>query len=210
MLGAAGIGHVTLVDPDFVSLSNLHRQLLFRETDLGKPKAMISAERLAARFPRTRFVPLVTQLDDGNAAELLQQHDFVLDATDRWSTKLWLHDITLRHRRPFGHAGAVGWRGQGLTVLPGIRGCLRCLLGNVSEPDDPTCQEAGIVPGVVQSLGVRLGVEAVSWVQERDASLLVQRFFYLDASRGIARVRPFAPDPTCTVCPAALGAEVSA
>lgn len=200
MLGAAGIGYVTLIDPDPVTLSNLHRQLLYCESDLGKPKALVGAWRLGARFPKTHFLPLVAQLNDHNARELLLQHDFVIDATDRWSTKLWLHQQALQYRRPLAHAGAVGWRGQALTILPGVPGCLYCLLGDPTGPDDPSCQEAGIVPGVVQALGVRLGIEAVSWLHGRDSSLLLQRFLYVDASRGLARVRPFAPDPRCPFC----------
>jgi molybdopterin/thiamine biosynthesis adenylyltransferase len=210
LLGQAGVGRVTLVDGDVVALSNLHRQLVFDETDLGQKKAPRAAAKLGAQYPATCFIAVAETLSEANAQQILSEHDFVIDATDRWATKLWLHDVALRGRRPLAHAGAVGWHGQALTVVPGTPGCLRCLLGVEPGIEDPSCQEAGVVPGVVQTLGVRLAAEAIAWLSGWDESLLVQRFLYVDAQRGLQRVRRFAADPHCPACSQAYDQHANA
>ncbi|GBD27478.1 Molybdopterin-synthase adenylyltransferase [bacterium HR30] len=200
LLGAAGIGQVTLVDPDRMSLSNLHRQLLFDEQDLDKAKAVVAAKKLSGLFAATRFVPLPVTIDESNAPSLIAAHDWVVDATDGWDTKLWLHDLALYHERPVSHAGAMGWQGQALTALPNIPGCLRCVAHFPDAEEDASCQQAGIIPGVVQLLGARLAAEVVAGLTGHEEALLVRKVLHVDAYRMRIRVVPFAPDPNCRVC----------
>ncbi|MCX8072539.1 MAG: HesA/MoeB/ThiF family protein [Candidatus Binatia bacterium] len=200
ILAAHGAGQLTLVDPDTVSVSNLHRQLLFDEGDLGAPKAEVAARKLATRYPRVRIEPLPIALGDHNAATLIESHDWVIDATDGWNTKLWLHDLALACGRPIAHAGAVGWRGQALTALPGEPGCLRCVVNVSGTANETSCQQAGIIPGVVQLLGGRLALEAISWLSGRRESMLVRKLLYVDAYRATIRIVPFAPEPECVLC----------
>jgi molybdopterin/thiamine biosynthesis adenylyltransferase len=200
LLGARGVGRVTLVDPDTVSLSNLHRQLIFDEEDIGSPKAIVAARKLGKAFPTTRYEGIPDTLDEQAAPSLIASHDWVVDATDGWHAKLWIHDTTVQRGRPLGHAGATGWRGQALTVLPGVAGCLRCLIGASAAGSEVSCQQAGIVPGVVQLLGTRLAAEAVNWFLGRDEALLVQKLLYVDLSRPVMRVTRFEPLPRCEAC----------
>lgn len=200
LLGAAGVGQLTLLDPDRVSISNLHRQLLFDEDDLDKEKAVVAAQKLSAFFPQTRFDPLPVALDESNGSKLVSAHDWVIDATDGWKTKLWLHDLALAHERPIAHAGAAGWRGQALTVLPNAPGCLRCVTDFPQEHEDPSCQQAGIIPGVVQLLGARLAAEVLCWLAGHTESLLLRKVLYVDGFRMRIRIAPFTPNPECRVC----------
>ncbi len=200
LLAAAGVAHITLLDPDRVCRSNLHRLLLFDESDIGKPKAVVAAEKLSALFPQTRFVPLPAALDEINAPSLIPAHDWVIDATDGWNTKLWLHDRALSYGRPVAHAGAVGWQGQALTALPNVPGCLRCACGVAEDSEEASCQQAGIIPGVVQVLGARLAAEVISWLTGRFEALLVRKLLYVDAYRMQMRVVPFTADTNCPVC----------
>ncbi|GIW43812.1 MAG: adenylyltransferase [Candidatus Binatia bacterium] len=200
LLGARGVGRVTLLDPDTVSLSNLHRQLIFDEEDIGLPKAIVAARKLAKAFPATRYEGIPDALDERAAPSLIASHDWIIDATDGWQTKLRIHDMVLRRGRPLGHAGATGWRGQALTVLPDVPGCLRCLIEVSAAGPEVSCQQAGIVPGVVQLLGTRLAAEAVNWFLGRDDALLVRKLLYVDLSRPVVRVTRFEPLPRCEAC----------
>lgn len=106
-LGRAGIGALTLVDHDRVDRSNLHRQLLHRTVDLGRPKVVSAAETLTARHPALVVRPIEARLDAANAPALLAGHACLVDATDGIATKFLVNDAAVRARLPFVHAGIL-------------------------------------------------------------------------------------------------------
>src|SRR5205823_6659024 len=131
---------VILVDPDRVERSNLSRQILFTESDIGEPKAIVAARRLAALVPQVRAEPRVAAFRPGTAADLLTGCDIVLDGTDDFETRFAVNDAACAARIPLVHGAVLGWRGQILTVLPGHRSCLRCLFeGPPPAGAVPTC-----------------------------------------------------------------------
>lgn len=136
ILRRAGVGGIHVVDPDRVELENLHRQILFREGDLGRAKASAVAERLGVTTERLR-------VDATNGPALVARHDCVVDGTDNFRDKFLLNDLCLDAGVPLVHAGAAGLRGQVLLVRPGGP-CLRCLL---PEPpgDADECRITGIL-----------------------------------------------------------------
>src|SRR5437763_10545210 len=97
-LAREGIHRLTLVDPDRVDRSNLHRQILYRDEDLGRLKVEVAAERLRAQFPAVEIQPLALRVDRSNAAELLRAHDVAIDGTDGVRTKFMLNDAAVRAR----------------------------------------------------------------------------------------------------------------
>jgi len=204
LLAQARVGVLTLLDPDPVELSNLHRQLLFSECDLGKPKAAIAARRLNELFPTTEVAGVVASLDTGNVQRFLAEHDIVVDATDRIETKLWLNDECVRLRKPLVHAGAVGWQGQLCTVLPGESPCLRCIFADTPEDEvlRASCREAGIIGPVVGYLGGRQALEVVLYLSGDSARLLAGRLLLFDGQRPSLRVVRTARDPSCSRCAA--------
>lgn len=161
LLALAGVP-LTIFDGDVVEVHNLARQTLFRDDDLGRPKASLLAARLRALVPASpatlegRDEPV---LPDTLAA--LAAFPIWVDATDRLATKLWLSDEAVARGVTLIHGGAVRLGGQALAVVPGEGPCLRCLVDGGTEGE--TCQSAGILGPVVAFLGAamaRLALEA--------------------------------------------------
>jgi len=163
VLAAGGVGRILLVEDDVVETSNLNRQPLFGEADLGKRKAASAAARLGALFPRTRVDARDVRFHAGNALELVGAADVVVDGSDNFATKFLANDAALRVRRPLVHGGVLRTTAQVLTVDPrGLGGCLRCLF-EAPPPAGaiPSCSEAGILGPVAAFAGALMGAEAL-------------------------------------------------
>lgn len=156
-----------IIDGDTVTVSNLHRQVLYREDDCEQPKAEILCRSLVQRCGFSRYEACPRHLTVDNATELLADSDIILDATDDVSIKWFLNDYCRLEHVAGCYAGAVGTVGQVLTFDPSVRsgGCLRCLFGDLSQEEahclGPTCRAAGIIGPVVGAAGFALGGEAL-------------------------------------------------
>lgn len=187
-LARAGIGHLTLVDPDPVELSNLPRQVIYRDSDLGKPKVECAAVHLRRRFPKTEIEARAIAFDPHNALDLAMAHDFLVDGTDNPAAKFLINDAALEAARPFVYGGVLGMNGQAMTIVPGRFACLRCLF---EEPPDQeeiaSCREAGIVGPVA---GVIAQVQAAEAIASLSGALppLAGRILTYDAA-ALARFR---------------------
>lgn len=162
-LAAAGIGSLVLADPDRVEISNLPRQLLYRMSSLGEPKADLAAARLRSHFPGLRVHALRSEVDAANAAPLIAAADFTIDATDGVMAKFTINDSAVALGRAFCHAGILGFQGQLLTVRPGVGPCLRCLFPEA--PDDleiASCRQAGVAGPVAAIIGALQAREAIA------------------------------------------------
>jgi len=152
-LAQVGVGHLTLVDPDRVDVTNLHRQLWHRTSDVGRPKVESAADGLRRAFPGLRVETLAERVDDRNAAALFQAHDAVVDATDGTSTKLFLSDVAVAVGVPLVYGGVLRMQGQAMRVEPGGP-CLRCLYEEPPSPDAvPTCAQAGVLGSMAGLVG---------------------------------------------------------
>lgn len=212
-LAAAGVGRLVLIDPDRIELSNLHRQLLHRTSGIGTPKVDSAAARLRARFPALQVEPHAEALGPTNLPELFRAADFVIDATDGVAAKFLINDAAVRGRRPFSHAGILGFLGQTMTVLPGRSACYRCLFPEPPDPDEvPSCQAAGVVGGLAGVIGALQAGEAIKYLTGR-GELLADRLLTFDGLTGRWRRVQLARNPRCPVCadlPATLDATRSA
>lgn len=199
-LAAAGIGALTLVDPDVVELSNLHRQMLHGADAIGTAKVASAAARLSRAWPAVRIETHEEALTAHNAVRLLAPADFVIDATDGVAAKFLVNDAAVRFRRPFSHAGIIGFLGQTLTVLPGRSACYRCLFPEPPDPDEvPTCQAAGVVGGIAGVIGALQAAEAVKYLTGQ-GELLTDRLLTFDALTGRWRRVQLARNPRCPMC----------
>ena len=143
----AGVGGITVVDPDTVALENLHRQILFREEDVGRLKVDVLRERLGIEA-------LPVRLDSANGADLVRGRACVVDGTDNFADKYRINDLCLDAGVPLVHAGAVQFRGQVLLIRPGGP-CLRCLLPEPPDAERDECRFTGVfgpAVGVVAAL----------------------------------------------------------
>jgi molybdopterin/thiamine biosynthesis adenylyltransferase len=163
VLAAGGVGKVVLVEDDAVETSNLNRQPLFAEDDLGARKAAAAAARLRALFPGLQVEARDARFDAGNAVELVRAADVVVDGSDNFATKFLANDAAMRVRVPLVHGGVLRTTAQILTIAPsGIGGCLRCLFeAPPAAGEVPSCSEAGILGPVAGFAGSLMGAEAL-------------------------------------------------
>jgi len=178
-LAQAGVGHLTLVDPDRVDVTNLHRQLWHRTPDVGRLKVESAAEGLRRAFPALHVEARAERVDGANAEALFRAHDVVVDATDGTATKLFLSEVAVTTGVPLVYGGVLRMQGQAMRVEPGGP-CLRCVYEEPPSPDAvPTCAQAGVLgslAGLVGALQARLVLERLTGVSsggEGEATLYV-------------------------------------
>ena len=180
-LAGAGIGMLDLMDHDKVHRSNLHRQPLYSESDIGSLKAECAASRINGLNPDIT-VGIIAKKADFNSLDLLiPNYDVVLDCTDNIRTKFLINDKSIEHGIILCHAGALGFDAQVLSVKPGSSPCLRCVFGNT--PDDgslPDCSESGVLGAVVGLVGALIATEAVKIILGQGEPLF-GRLLHIDA-----------------------------
>src|SRR5258708_31731608 len=149
-LAAAGVGALFVVDPDEVDRSNLQRQVLYTEADIGRSKAEAAADRLAALNPHIFIAGYNGAFDDSTADELCEGVDLVLDGTDDFAVRYEVNAACVRHGKPL-ISGAIGrWTGQ--VGVFGGQPCYRCLVPEI-PPDAETCVAVGVVGALAGVIG---------------------------------------------------------
>lgn len=197
-LARAGVGTLGLVDPDVVDVSNLPRQTLFGDADLGRPKVDAAAERLRAVAPAIDVVTTRARFDGDPS--WLSDFDVVLDGTDSIAAKFAVSDAAVAAGVPLVHAGAIGFRAQLLTIVPGTTACYRCVFEEAPPPDDvPSCREAGVLGPVVALAGSLQAADALR-VLGRETPCFADRLLSIDLRTGRWRDVPVARSPHCPAC----------
>ncbi len=199
-LGAAGVGRIAVCDDDVVETSNLARQPLFGETDLGARKAEAAARRLRQLYPDLQVDVVDRRFDLDNALALAQACDVVLDGSDNFPTKFLASDAALAARRPLVHGGILRYTAQLLTVVPGKTGCLRCLF---EEPPPagavPSCAEAGVLGPLAGFAGALMAQETLRLLGgERGA--YAGRLLIYEARPARTRIVPVRVRAGCPAC----------
>ena len=199
-LARDGARDLTLVDPESVELSNLPRQVIFRETDLGQPKVEAAVRWLAENFSGVRIGRHAFALDESNAAGFVAEHDFVIDATDSPLAKFLINDACVAARKPFAYGGVIGMTGQAMTVIPGESACLRCVFENPPDDDEiQSCREAGIVGPVAGAIGAMQAADAMRDARAQKLLLPGKILTYDAANSARVRITEVNPRPEC-VC----------
>ncbi len=152
-LALGGARRLRLVDPDVVDLSNLHRQVLYTEADVGRRKADVLAERLVARHPDLSVEIVYTRVEKSSTAAILDTCDAAMEGTDDAESKFLVSDHVASHGKYATIAAAIGRRGQWLTMQPGGP-CYRCLF-EAPPPADllSTCSVAGVMGSLTGQVG---------------------------------------------------------
>jgi adenylyltransferase/sulfurtransferase len=165
LLVRAGVGHVRLIDRDFVETSNLQRQVLFDERDVAEnlPKAVASARHLGIVNSQVEIEARVEDINPGTIHSLCRGADVVLDGTDNFETRFLLNDWAVEQGVPWLYGGCVGAEGQCLTIVPGQTPCLRCLMSDGPPPPGTTatCDTAGIIAPVIGVIAAIQACEAI-------------------------------------------------
>ncbi|HEX5377783.1 MAG TPA: molybdopterin-synthase adenylyltransferase MoeB [Phenylobacterium sp.] len=195
-LAAAGVGTLALVDPDRVDRSNLQRQVLYAESDIGRLKAETAEERLAALNSNIEVEGLTVTLAPDNAHELVTGFDLVLDGTDDFATRFAVNAACVAAAIPL-VSGAIGrWTGQ-VGVFSG-RPCYRCLVPDI-PPEAETCSTVGVVGALAGVVGSMMALEAIKLLTGAGDPLTGRLLIY-DALAGQTRTVKIGPDPQCPVC----------
>ncbi|WP_297691349.1 HesA/MoeB/ThiF family protein [Phenylobacterium sp.] len=195
-LAAAGLGTLILADPDDVDLSNLQRQVIYTEDDLGRPKPEAAADRLAALNPHIFVAGYNGAFTEETAEELVTGVDVVLDGTDDFATRFAVNAACVRMGKPL-VTGAIGrWTGQA-GVFAG-RPCYRCLVPEI-PPEAETCSVVGVVGALAGVIGSLMALEAIKLVTGAGEPLTGRLMIY-DALAGETRTVRVAADPECPVC----------
>jgi adenylyltransferase/sulfurtransferase len=183
-LARAGVGHLTLIDRDLVEASNLQRQLLYGEADLGRPKAEVAARRLAEANSGVELEAVVTDLTSGNARALLAGFDLICDGTDNFEARFLINDVAILTGTPWIYAGAIGGEGIIWPLNPPHTPCLRCL---IEEPptggDVDTCDSAGVLGPAVGIIGSWAALEALKILTGRAPHAELARFDFWQDER---------------------------
>lgn len=195
-LAAAGVGEIILVDPDDLDRSNLQRQVLYVEDDVGRPKVDAAAERLAALNSQIFVAGYRASFDAGNADDLVAGMDLVLDGTDDFAVRFAVNEACVRHGKPL-VSGAIGrWTGQ-VGVFAG-KPCYRCLVPEV-PPDAETCVTVGVVGALAGVVGSMMAVETIKLIVGAGEPLTGRLLIY-DALAAETRTVKVGADPECPVC----------
>ena len=203
-LAAAGVGHLRLVDNDTVERSNLQRQILHADADVGMAKVDSAEVRLSALNPRVRIEGVRERLDAGNVERLLDGVDVVVDGADNFPARYLLNDACVKLGIPLVYGAVHRFEGQASVFDAGRwRGqapCYRCLFPEPPPPEAaPNCAEAGVLgvlPGVVGMLQATEAIKLLLGVGEP----LRGRLLHFDALGMRFRETRLAADPDCPVC----------
>ena len=199
-LAAAGVGTLGIVDFDVVDESNLHRQVLFGRSSVGRPKIQAAVERLRDINPHIRIVPHEMRLDSGNALELFRDYDVIVDGTDNFPTRYLVNDACVLSGKPNVYGSIFRFEGQ-VSIFWGAKGpCYRCLFPEPPPPGlVPSCAEGGVLgvlPGIIGSLQANEVIKLIVGAGDP----LIGRLVLFDALKMRFRELKLHKDPRCPIC----------
>jgi adenylyltransferase/sulfurtransferase len=205
VLVRAGVGHLRLIDRDFIETSNLQRQVLFDERDVAEnlPKAQAAATKLAAINSAVQVEPVVTDIDRTNIVELCADADLILDGTDNFEIRYLINDVSVKLGKPWVYGGCIGSHGQVMAILPGQTPCLRCVFEAAPAPGEAgTCETAGVLGPIVNIVASLQATEALK-ILTGNLDQVNRELVYLDVWDNVHRrikVAPLLGKVDCPCC----------
>ena len=209
-LGQAGVERISIADLDHVERTNLHRQILFSDRDVGRPKVAAFAERMIGLFPRVHVEIAKARIDAENAPDLVSRAAVVIDATDNFASRFLLADACHLAGVPIVHAASIRWRATVLAAIPSGRPCYRCLFEDLPTDDAPSCATAGVIGPVCGIAGALAADRAVRLLAGDAAAAGVITTY--DGLRSVLRdvvVRPRSDCPLCGETPSISALDAS-
>lgn len=200
-LAGAGVGTIGVIDPDTVSASNLHRQVLFRDADLGLPKVFAAQAALTALNPFVTIRPYHRRFTPEIGADLLAEYDLILDGCDDFATRQAVNSACVAAGKPLISGAIAQWEGQLSLYHPATNApCLACLFPEAPAPGlAPSCAEAGVLGALPGIIGAMMAAEAVKEITQAGTSLRGKLVLH-DALHGENRTIAVQRRPACPVC----------
>lgn len=202
-LARAGVGHLKLVDRDFVELSNLQRQTLYSESDAEErlPKAVAAKKRISEINSSIETDAVIADVNNSNIEALIGDVDLVIDGTDNFQVRYLVNDACVKHGLPWIYGAAVSSYGTTMTVLPGTTPCLRCVFDEMPPVGSaPTCDTAGVIQPIISIISAIQTTEAIKMLTGRLHDLhgsLVQVDVW---NSDWKKLRLSEPDAECKTC----------
>jgi adenylyltransferase/sulfurtransferase len=202
-LARAGVGHLRLVDRDFVEASNLQRQTMFTEEDARErlPKAIACARHLALINSEIKTEPEIADVNHSNVERLVKGCDVVLDGTDNFATRYLINDACVKHQINWVYGAAVGSYGVTMTVRPHVSPCLRCIFEEApAAASAPTCDTAGVIMPIISVVAAVQVTETLKLLMGQTETLHRSLMQFDVWSNDWRRISLNAPTPGCQTC----------
>lgn len=181
-LAAAGVGHIGIVDHDTVDKTNLHRQILFTENDIGQNKAIIAKKRLETLNSDITITAHDEKFTAENAETLVQNYDIIIDGTDNFKSKYLINDACVKYEKPLIAASVLRFEGQVMLFQNNAESaCYRCLYPDIVNPP-LNCNQAGVLGSVAGTVGTMQATIAISYIC--DAKKWANTLWTFDATNG--------------------------
>ena len=194
-LTCAGVGHITLIDCDRVELSNLSRQVLHYEEDIGDKKPFSAAEKLAKLNSSIEVTPVFRKITEHNAREIIKGANLVIDGMDNFKTRFILNKACVAEGIAFIHGGVQGLFGEVTTILPGKTPCLACIFPEVPQRRS-IFPVFGVAPALIASLQVTEAIKLLAGF----GSLLTGKMLYFSGDTMEFTFRNLVKNQNCKVC----------
>jgi len=198
-LAAMGVGKIRIVDRDVIELSNLHRQTMFNEDDIGQVKVETAAKKLRKLNADIVIEELPISINDYTALEVVDGCDVVVDALDSVNARYSLNKACIEKKIPFVTGAAVGVTGQCFTILPNQSACYHCLFPALDEDSMPTCSIEGVHPSILSIIGGIEVSEAVKIITGKQPSLK-DKVLHVDLENLIFNFTKVSRVQECSVC----------
>ena len=198
-LAAMGVGNIRIVDRDVIELSNLHRQTMFNEDDVGQVKVETAAKKLRKLNPDIVIEELPVSINDYTAFDAVDGCDVVIDALDSVNARYSLNRACIEKKIPFVTGAAVGVTGQSFTILPNESACYHCLFPALDEDSMPTCSIEGVHPSILSIIGGIEVSEAVKIITGKEPSLK-DKVLHVDLENLIFNFTKVSKVDECSVC----------
>ena len=198
-LAAMGVGKIRIVDRDVIELSNLHRQTMFDEDDVGQVKVETAAKKLRKLNNNVIIEELPVSINDYTALDAVDGCDVVIDALDSVNARYSLNKACIEKKIPFVTGAAVGVTGQTFTIIPNESACYHCLFPALDEDSMPTCSIEGVHPSILSIIGGIEVSEAVKIITEKKPSLQ-DRVLHVDLENLIFNFTKVSKVEECSVC----------
>ncbi|KUG15374.1 sulfur carrier protein adenylyltransferase thif [hydrocarbon metagenome] len=193
-LAVAGVGTIILVDNDRVERTNLNRQILHFEQDIGRRKTVSAGEKLQAINPDITVQVIDETIDADSIDRLIGNADGIVDAMDNFPTRYLLNEKACAADIPFFHGAIRGFYGQVTTILPGRTACLKCIFP--TPPPKEVFPVVGMTPGLI---GMVQATEVLKYIVG-SGDLLANRLFLWDGMRACVDEIALENNPSCSVC----------
>jgi molybdopterin/thiamine biosynthesis adenylyltransferase/rhodanese-related sulfurtransferase len=199
-LAAAGVGKVGLVDADVVDKSNLQRQVLFGESDVGRPKVEAARDKLLDLNSTLDVVTHYELLTSHNVFDVMDGYDIIVNGCDNFPTRYLVNDAAVMKNKPVVDGSIFRFEGQATVYVPGEGPCYRCLYPAPPPPGEvPSCAEGGVLGVLPGTVGLMQATEVVKMILGEGKSL-VGRVLLYDAMEMKFRELKLRKDPACPVC----------